>query len=146
MNTEISEPTYRAIAHCRKQFAEIRGVSRNAIDQLMAGNTHDLYPPFREWFRDVCATEDSEPDHYINDLLSIKQKLRPPKVRSVGAAAMEKIKESHEFIEKYTNAIEDGLDKHECNDLITLVSKLECAAANLKASLINEKNILAGAV
>lgn len=145
MNGNPSEPTYKAIAHCREEFAVVRGVTRNAVDQLMAGNTKDPHIEYRAFFRDVCVTDDSEPDHLINDLLAIKQRYQPAQIQSVGTAALEKMREMHQFIEKYTNAVQDGLDKYECADLISAVSKIEAAAATLKASLINEKNVLSGA-
>jgi hypothetical protein len=145
MSNAISEPTYRAIAHVREAFAETRGVTRNAIDQMIAGNTKDFYIPFREHFRDVCATDGARPEYYLDDLQSILQKFRPAKCKTVAECALEEMRKAHELIEKYTNAAQDGLDKYECSDLITAVSKVESAAANLKASLINERNVLTGA-
>jgi hypothetical protein len=75
MNQPPTEETYAAITN-REAFAKTRGVTRNAIDQLMAGNTHDCYRPFRDFFQSVCFTKECDPMPYLNDLQGIYRAAR----------------------------------------------------------------------
>jgi hypothetical protein len=142
---EPSEPTYKAIAHCRDEFAKTRGVSRNAIDQLCAGNTHDPYIAFREWFRDVCATDGANPEAYLSDMQMILQRYRPQTGKDVCEAFLEKMGEAHKLIEACTKALADGeLDKNECLDLIPKIRGSISKAEELLTSVIERKNTLDG--
>lgn len=139
-----SPQTVQALDHCRKEYAETKGVTRNAVDQLFAGNTHDAYPPFREQFKDVCLTQEADPDVYLDDLMGIKQAARGGSQMSVGEAFLEKLGAAHQVIETYSRAIEDGqLDYGECVTLVPLLSKLESRAGILKKSVMDRKNELA---
>ena len=142
---EPSPQTVRAIDHCRKEFANTRGVTRNAIDQLLVGNTRDPYPPFREFFKDVCATPEADPDAYLTDLLSIKKKFRKCEGKDVSEAFMDKLCEAHSLIEAGTRALADGkLDRDECLELLSKIHKTEKAIEALKHSVIERKNELSG--
>lgn len=68
-----STETHKAIDNCREAFAKTRGVCRNAIDQLLAGNTKDPYLAFRDFYKDLCFTEGSDPTIHLNDLQSLYQ-------------------------------------------------------------------------
>lgn len=133
----------KAIDHCRKEYAQTKGVTRNAVDQLMAGNTHDAYPPFREQFRDVCLTQKADPDVYLDDLQTIKQAARGGASTSIWEAYMNKLETAHEVIETVSRALKDGtLDYGECLELIPLLSKMEGNAKVLKQAVIDRKNEL----
>jgi hypothetical protein len=142
---EPSEPTYKAIGHCREAFALTRGVSRNAIDQLCAGNTHDPYIALREWFRDVCATDGANPEAYLSDMQMILQRYRPVKGRDVCEAMLETMVAFHKKLEAYTDALADGeLDKTECLDLEPKIRSAIEKAETLLQSVIERKNALDG--
>lgn len=141
-----SDQTIKAIDHCRKEYAETKGVTRNAVDQLFAGNTHDAYPPFREQFKDVCLTQEADPDAYLNDLLSIKQSARGGVGIGVCDAFLDKLRKANRVIEVCAEALKDGeLDKQECLAIIPLLSKTRDAAEVLLNSVMDRKNELAGA-
>lgn len=136
--------TVQALDHCRKEYADTLGVSRNAVDQLFAGNTHDAYPPFREQFKDVCLTKEADPDVYLDDLQSIKQSARGGAHCTIWEAYMDKLTTAHEVIETAARALKDGtLDYGECIELIPLLSKMESQAQTLKQTVIDRKNELA---
>lgn len=142
-----SEQTYKAIGECRKAFATTRGVDRSAIDHLLLGDTKDSYPPFRDFFKDVCATPDADPDVYINDLLSLKQQFRPSHCRGVVEAFMSNLGKAHEFIEIGAAALADGsLTKDECRRMEKCVNSLQDELSGLRASVIDQLNILNGSV
>lgn len=144
---EPSSQTVQALDHCRKEFAATKGTTRNAIDQLFAGNTHDPYPPFRSHFKDVCATQEADPDAYLTDLLTIKHQFRPVTNRSVCDAFMEKLSSAHDLIETCTKALSDGqVDKDECRDIISKIGAAERALEELKQSALLRKNVLNGSV
>lgn len=140
-----SAQTVKAIDHCRKEFAETRGTTRNAVDQFMAGNTKDDYPPFREQFKDVCLTKGAEPEAYLDDLQGIFQATRGRKGLSVSDAFLDQLQKANRVIEVCAQALADGeLDKAECLALIPLLSKTESAVTALKQSVIDRKNELSG--
>lgn len=142
---EPSAQTVQAIDHCRKQYAQTKGVSRNAVDQLFAGNTRDAYPPFREQFRDVCLTRDAEPEVYLTDLQEIYQATRGHTGLSVADAFLDQLHKANRVIEVCVQALADGkLDKEECLALIPLLAKTESAVTALKQSVMDRKNELAG--
>lgn len=143
---EPSDQTYKAVGHCRETFARTRGVTRNAVDQLMAGNTHDPYPPFRDFFKDVCLTADCDPSVYLNDLQGIYQAARPVKGIEVCDAFKNNLTKAHGFIESFTHKMMDGeLDKGECLDLIPQLSELRLTVETLLRAVIDRKNELSGA-
>lgn len=138
-----SDQTIKALDHCRKEYAETKGVTRNAVDQLFAGNTHDTYPPFREQFRDVCLTKNADPDAYLDDLLAIKLQARGGSSVSIWEAYMDKLTAAHSAIETAARALSDGqLDYGECLELVPLLSKMEERVRNLKSAVIERKNEL----
>lgn len=140
-----AEQTVKAIDHVRTEFAKTRGTTRNAVDQLFAGNTYDDYPPFRDQFKDVCMTKGSYPEAYLDDLQEIYQATRGQSTKSVGEAFLEKLPKAHAVIETCTRALADGhLDKDECLELIPLLTSMECAVEQLKQAVFARKNELAG--
>lgn len=142
-----SDQFIKAVDHCRKEFAETKGVTRNAIDQRFAGNTLDPYPPFRAEFKDVCATPDADPDAYLTDLLAIKQQFRPSQCRGVVEAFMSNLGKAHDLIETCTEALSDGsLTKDECRRMEKCVNSLQDELGGLRASVIDQFNILNGSV
>lgn len=135
--------TIQALDHCRKEYADTLGVSRNAVDQLFAGNTHDAYPPFREQFQKVCLTAEAIPDVYLDDLQAIKQQARGGAQCTIWEAYMDKLTTAHNVIETVSRALKDGtLDYGECVELIPLLSKMESTACTLKQAVIDRKNEL----
>lgn len=145
MNDEPSSQTIRAIGHCREEFADTRGTTRNAVDKMMIGLTHDPYSPFREHFKDVCGTPEADPDAYLNDLQSLKQQFRPSQAKNVCEAFLDNLEKAHAVIESYSRAHADGtLDKEECLDLIPKLSRTREAVDALMKSVIDRKNEIAG--
>lgn len=142
---EPSAQTVQAIDHCRKEFAQIKGVTRNAIDQLFAGHTHDPYPPFRAHFKEVCLTKQADPDSYLNDLMGIKQAARGSSHINIAEAFLDKLRKGNRTIEVCAQALADGkLDRDECLKIIPLLSKTRDAIEVLLQSVLDRKNELAG--
>lgn len=140
-----SPQTVQALDHCRHEYAATKGVTRNAVDQLFAGNTKDAYPPFREQFKDVCLTREADPDAYLNDLAGIKQAARGGVSISVMDAFLDNLPKSNRLIEVCAAALADGkLDKEECVAIIDLLSKTRTAIETLMQSVLDRKNALAG--
>jgi hypothetical protein len=145
--TEPSEQTVQAIDNCRGDFAKTRGVTRNAIDQLFAANTHDPYPPFRDFYKDVCATPEANPDAYLNDLLSIRQRFRPASTKSVIESFTCNLGKAHDLIETCADALKDGtIDKNECRKILNGIGDLEDELRGLKESVMKQHNILNGSI
>lgn len=142
-----SEQFISAVDHCRSDFAETKGVTRNAVDQRFAGNTLDPYPPFRAEFKDICATENANPDAYLTDLISIKQKFRPSHSKAVVDAFLSNLGKAHNLIETCTGALSDGgLDKQECRDIEKCINGLMDELSGLKYSIIDQLNVLNGSI
>jgi DNA-binding FrmR family transcriptional regulator len=143
---EPSAQTVSAIDHCRVEFAQTRGVTRGAIDQLFAGNTHDPYPPFRSHFKDVCATPQADPDAYLNDMMGIKQMFRPCSSKSVCEASLKNMATAHDLIETSSQALADGLvDRSECLEILNRLQANYDALDALKQAVLDKKNELSGA-
>jgi DNA-binding FrmR family transcriptional regulator len=143
---EPSAQTVSAIDHCRVEFAQTRGVTRGAIDQLFAGNTHDPYPPFRAHFKDVCATPQANPDAYLNDMMGIKQMFRPSSCQSVCEASLKNMATAHDLIETSSQALADGLiDRKECLEILNRLQANYDALDALKQAVLDKKNELSGA-
>ena len=140
-----SPQTVQALDHCRHEYAATKGVTRNAVDQLFAGNTKDAYPPFREQFKDVCMTREADPDAYLNDLTGIKQAIRGGSSVGVVDAFLDTLGTSNRLIEVCATALADGdLDKDECLAIIPLLSRTRDAVETLLQSVLDRKNALAG--
>jgi hypothetical protein len=143
---EPSAQTVSAIDHCRVEFAQTRGVTRGAIDQLFAGNTHDPYPPFRSHFKDVCATPQADPDAYLNDMMGIRQMFRPSSTQSVCEASLKNMATAHDLIETSSQALADGLiDRKECLEILNRLQANYDALDALKQAVLDKKNELSGA-
>jgi hypothetical protein len=141
-----SEQTYAAIGHCREPFAATRGTGRNAVDQMMAGNTLDPYVCFRSHFKDVCATPQADPDAYLNDLQGIKQMFRPSSCQSVCEASLKNMATAHDLIETSSQALADGLvDRKECLEILNRLQANYDALDALKQAVLDKKNELSGA-
>jgi hypothetical protein len=141
-----SEQTYAAIGHCREPFAATRGTGRNAVDQMMAGNTLDPYVCFRSHFKDVCATPQADPDAYLNDLQGIKQMFRPSSSKSVCEAFLTQMGTAQDLLLTCAKTLEDGkVDRKECIEILNRISETFSALEQLKQSVIDKKNELSGA-
>jgi hypothetical protein len=145
--TEPSEQFIHAVDHCRTDFAKTKGVTRNAIDQRFAGNTHDPYPPFRAEFKDICATPNANPKVYLTDLIAIEQQFRPTQTKSVMDAFTCNMGKAFELIETCASAVKDGdIDKGECRKILNGIGDLEDELRGLKESVMKQWNVLNGSV
>jgi hypothetical protein len=143
---EPSAQTVSAIDHCRSDFAKTRGTQRGAVDQLMAGNTHDPYPPFRSFYKDVCGTKEADPDAYLNDMMGIKQMFRPSSCQSVCEAFLTQMGTAQDLLLTCAKTLEDGkVDRKECIEILNRISDTFSALEQLKQSVIDKKNELSGA-
>lgn len=132
MEHEPSEQTWKSIDRHREAFAKVKGVTRNAVDQLLVGNSHDCYIPFRERFQKECWAG-CETYHYLDDLMTIQT------AASTGSGATNL---TEELISKFNkdaalssavlDAVQDGMTREEANKLLELASDLERVLDRIK--------------
>ncbi len=123
--TEPSEQTLRSIDRHRDALAKVKGVTRNAIDQMLVGNSHDVYIPFRDRFQKECWAG-CDTHHYIDDLLTMQ---------AAAANNSDGVNLTDELIAKFNkdaalssavlDAVQDGMTREEAHRLLEVTSELD---------------------
>lgn len=126
--------TLKAIDGRKKELALIRGVQRNAIDQMVAGNTKDPWAEPRMWIRDV-AQAGGNPEAYIEDIRMII--LNNTKIVSPTNIASDFVKASEMWGDSCKAITETltGLDRHSLAEVQGILIKTKNALDSLMTSV-----------
>jgi hypothetical protein len=123
MLREPSEATFRSIDRHRDALAKVRGTTRNAVDQMMVGNSHDAYVPFRERFQQECLAK-CEVQSYLDDLEAIRNSFASGGVDLAKELTL-KLEQDCRLSTAILEAITDGMDYEEAKALIRIVPALQ---------------------
>ena len=148
---EPSEQTLRACDAYRQKIADVKGTTRNAIDQLIAGNTHDPYVSFRKLFQEA-AWAGADIHHWLDDLHGIASATSQVSgERSIAGEMRKTIQHDSELMTAMVDAIDDGMNELEARALLKIVPKFiatlerisEIAAKGVCESLPNNARAFA---
>ena len=126
--------TLKAIDGRKKELAQVRNVERNAIDQMVAGNTKDPYALFRPWVRDV-ADAGGKVEAYIEDIQMII--LNAQKIVTPSNIASDFMKASDAWATscKAINESLMGLDRHSLAEVQSVLIQSKNALDSLMTSV-----------